>query len=69
MSELNKVFGVSMQVGNSIYKKLVAAKGNINVILDDLANMIDEHRIVKIVGNKNATGSKVDGEEALRKFR
>lgn len=36
MSELNKTFGFSMQIGNTIYKKLEQIKGSNNFQLDDL---------------------------------
>lgn len=36
MSELNKTFGFSMQIGNTLYKKLEQIKGSNNFQLDDL---------------------------------
>lgn len=46
MSELSKIFGVSMQIANTIYKSLVDKKGNNNVNIDDLSALIDQYRIV-----------------------
>jgi|LauGreDrversion4_2_1035121.scaffolds.fasta_scaffold284749_1 hypothetical protein len=42
MSELNKLFSISMSMGNAIYKKLAQVKGDINFTLDDLCSLIDD---------------------------
>lgn len=55
MTELNKAFGISMKVGNSIYKSLVSSKGNTNITIDDLCALIDSQRVVPVADAFNPT--------------
>jgi hypothetical protein len=68
MTELNKAFGISMKVGNSIYKSLVASKGNSNIAIEDLCTLIDSHRVIPVADVFNPTeAQKLEPEQVLKK--
>lgn len=58
MTELNGLFGISSTAGGTIFKKLSAIKkGEIEkIMLEDLANLIDEYRLVKVEPEKTKPG-------------
>lgn len=58
MTELSGMFGISSAVGGTIFKQLSALKrGEIEkIMLDDLANLIDEYRLVKVEPEKIKPG-------------
>ena len=58
MTELNSMFGISSAVGGTIFNKLKdLKKGDIEkIMLDDLATLIDEFRLVKVEPEKPKPG-------------
>lgn len=58
MTELSSMFGISSAVGGTIFSKLSSLKGGeiAKIMLDDLANMIDENRLVKVEPEKVKPG-------------
>jgi hypothetical protein len=48
MSELSKMFGISMQIGRIVFNQLQKLKGKGDVSLDDLCRLIDQYRIVPV---------------------
>lgn len=66
MSEINKLFSISLSVANVVYKHIQTLKKNINVQLEDLCNLIDQYRIVKVEPLKAQTeSSKLDPETII----
>ena len=71
MSELSKMFGISMQIGRIVFNQLQKLKGKGDVSLDDLCRLIDQYRIVPVdaqAEQKITQSQKLDSSKIMFKF-
>ena len=57
ITNLSKLFGIASSVGVLIFKRLQIIKGNNNITIEDISDLIDSYRVVKVEKQKITTES------------